>query len=233
MKKLISWTLRIIPIITIYQGIVSGGARLKPFTDTVKVALTQYEVVNISNLLAKDLERTNGIPIETKKFSAFIRNTYHNQFSILSREIMGDKTHDHAVDIWGQEFQLLLSQKDIHLNIKIASAGPDGERSNKDDIAVDFSIENLIPAQKEIKIIPDVIELANEEASETENGTEEVVINTEDRPYDYRDPAAQDEDEIQSNEEEVKDEEISTDVPESGDTGVSEPSHPMEEEPQY
>lgn len=139
MKKILGLILKILPIITIWQGVTSGGARMKPFIDTIKVALTQYEVAQITKAYVASLSQNNGQMLDQKKFSEFIQDQVHSQYSVLAREITGDKSHDHAKDIWGKPFQLIVS--DDQTQIKIASSGPDGKIKSKDDIGLDFSVQ--------------------------------------------------------------------------------------------
>lgn len=141
MRKLIGIILKILPLITIWQGLTSGGARLKPFIDTIKVTLTQYEVMEITKLVVKDFEAENK-PMPPAEFADFLQNNFHSQYSVLAREIKGDRKHDLSRDIWGSPFQLILNED--MTNVKIASAGPDGKISNKDDIAADFTIEGAV-----------------------------------------------------------------------------------------
>lgn len=138
MKKFFGLLLKILPLLTIYKGLSSGGARLGPFIDTAKVALTQYEVAQITKLTYEDYAHKNKV-VSSSEFPQFIKDRYHNQYSVLARELTGDKEHDHSKDIWGQDFQLILNQNIGQ--VRIASAGPDGIIQNKDDIGVDFPVE--------------------------------------------------------------------------------------------
>lgn len=138
MKKIFGLLIKILPLLTIYKGLSSGGARLGPFIDTAKVALTQYEVAQITKLTYEDYAYKNKV-VSSSEFSQFIKDKYHNQYSVLARELTGDKEHDHSKDIWGQDFQLILNQNIGQ--VRIASAGPDGIIQNKDDIGVDFPVE--------------------------------------------------------------------------------------------
>lgn len=170
--KILSWAIKIIPIITIYQGVTSGGAQIGPFLDTAKVALTQYEVAKITNLVIEDINATNGKVISPLEFSNFLKDTFHDQYSVLAREIKGDKTHDLSKDIWGLPFEILLDEQ---MNrVRISSSGPDGKIDNKDDVLVDFDFEFQKP--KVAKVVP----AASPEAEVVE--TPEPLINdSEDR----------------------------------------------------
>lgn len=138
MRKIFGILIKILPLLTLYKGITSGGARLGPFVDTIKVALTQYEVGQITKLTYADFAQSSKTP-DPQKFSHFIRENFHDQYSVLAREIKGDKSHDHTLDIWGNPFQLYVNQNIGQ--VKVSSSGPDGIASNKDDIAMDFSFE--------------------------------------------------------------------------------------------
>lgn len=172
MKKFFSILIKILPLLTLYKGITSGGARLGPFVDTIKVALTQYEVGQITKLTYDDYGRNRKI-VSSVEFPQFIKDNFHSQYSVLAREISGDKEHDHSKDIWGHEFQLILNQ-----NIgqaRIASAGPDGIISNKDDIGFDFSVDipqirrpAAIPKPAPVQEVVEVAEVEQEPAPEQE-----------------------------------------------------------------
>ncbi|MCM2348949.1 MAG: hypothetical protein NDI69_02940 [Bacteriovoracaceae bacterium] len=172
MKKFFSILIKILPLLTLYKGITSGGARLGPFVDTIKVALTQYEVGQITKLTYDDYGRNRKI-VSSVEFPQFIKDNFHSQYSVLAREINGDKGHDHSKDIWGNGFQLILNQ-----NIgqaRIASAGPDGIISNKDDIGFDFSVDipqirrpAAIPKAAPVQEVVEVAEVEQEPEPEQE-----------------------------------------------------------------
>lgn len=149
MKKFFSILIKILPLLTLYKGISSGGARLGPFVDTIKVALTQYEVGQITKLTYDDYGRNSKV-VSSSEFPQFVKDNFHSQYSVLAREITGDKGHDHSKDIWGHEFQLIVNQNIGQ--VRIASAGPDGIISNKDDIGFDFSVD--IPRVRRPAAIP-------------------------------------------------------------------------------
>ncbi len=138
MRKLFGILIKILPLLTLYKGITSGGARLGPFVDTIKVALTQYEVGQITKHTYEDFAQSGKVP-EPQNFSQFIKDEFHSQYSVLARELNGDKGHDHSMDIWGNPYQLHVNQNIGQ--IKVFSAGPDGIPSNKDDVLMDFSYE--------------------------------------------------------------------------------------------
>ncbi|MGZ3790276.1 MAG: hypothetical protein ACXVLQ_17215, partial [Bacteriovorax sp.] len=165
MMKYIMFAIKIIPIITICQGVISGGARMGPFVDTIKVAFTQYEVVQIS----KALVSAKGPMVTPDKFSDFIRENYYSQYSVLAREIKGDKEHDHAIDVWGKPFQLVHVEGSS--NVKVASAGPDGLIGNKDDVAVTIEVSAphknpLASAHKKKKKMVEVVPVENQASSD-------------------------------------------------------------------
>lgn len=131
MRKLFGLIIKILPLITLYKGITSGGARLGPVLETVRVALTQYEVGQVTKLVVEDYNLSGGQLIKPHEFSDFILDNFHSQYSVLARELKGDKNHDHSQDIWGHPFKLI-SKGGM---VKIVSAGPDGVIDTKDDIA--------------------------------------------------------------------------------------------------
>ncbi len=143
MKKLILLSLKLLPLLTIIQGVSSGGARLNPYVDTLKVALTQYEIAQIIKLVFDDFEKTNGPVITPAEFPGFVRDTYHSQYSVLARELSGLDSGDQSVDIWGRPFQLFLNA-DVTV-VKVSSSGPDRKMNNKDDVSADFTIERPAP----------------------------------------------------------------------------------------
>lgn len=142
MMKYIMFGIKMIPIITILQGVISGGSRMGPFVDTIKVALTQYEIAQIS----RSVVEARGPMVTPEKFSVFIRDHYYSQYSVLARELKGDKDHDHAIDIWGKPF--LLVPIEGTGNLLVMSSGPDGLLNNKDDLSVTLegSQENRLAA---------------------------------------------------------------------------------------
>lgn len=153
MKKLFSILLKLIPIVTLYHGITSGGARIDPFLQTMKVMLTQYETTHIANRVIADLKATNGRLVAPELFSEFVRNKYYDQYSVLARELSGDKSHNHAIDIWGTPFFLVVAPDESQ--VTIASAGPDKKPSTLDDVTVSFPFkEPKVPAQRQIATKP-------------------------------------------------------------------------------
>jgi hypothetical protein len=135
MRKIFGLIIKILPLITLYKGVTSGGARLGPLLDTVKVALTQYEVGQVTKLVVQDYSLSGGQLVKPYEFSEFILDNFHSQYSVLARELKGDKKHDHSQDIWGHPF-LLLNKGGM---VKIVSAGPDGVIETKDDITSEIS----------------------------------------------------------------------------------------------
>lgn len=186
MKKLFGILIKILPLLTLYKGITSGGARLGPFVDTIKVALTQYEVGQITKLTYEDFAQSGKVP-EAQNFSQFIKDNFYNQYSVLARELNGDKNHDHSLDIWGNPYLLNVNQNIGH--IKVFSPGPDGVPSNKDDVLMDFSYEvqkRRIPAEvaqqipEEISVeTSQIAEFSGSESSYDEEGYDRDGYNQE------------------------------------------------------
>lgn len=180
MKKIILLFFKILPLLTIYQGISSGGARLNPYVDTLKVALTQYEVAQILKLVFDDFEKTNGPVIAPKEFSSFLSEKYHNQYSVLARELSGLDSQDQTVDIWGQSFQLIVNS-DVTL-VKVSSAGPDKTISNKDDVCSEFTIQREAPVKKPVLAEETQDSSAEDSIPEEENREPASVVETDLHP---------------------------------------------------
>lgn len=194
--KFIRIILKLLPLLTIIGGIFGGGARINPFIDTVKVALTQYELAQIANFVVVDLHSSNRLVKEPQRLPDFIRDRFHNQYSVLAREIKGDKSHDHALDIWGEPFQLQYVR--IFGSVKIFSAGPDQQYNTKDDIAADIPFEDpeerkLAQEAKKKVIIQEVVEVeAEPEAIANEEqfpASDESLVEGEPQDQDQREPA--------------------------------------------
>ncbi|WP_408097313.1 hypothetical protein ACJVC5_19975 [Peredibacter sp. HCB2-198] len=193
--KFIRLILKLLPLLTIIGGVFGGGARINPFLDTVKVALTQYELAQIANLVVVDLHGSNKLVKEPQRFSDFIRDRFQNQYSVLAREIKGDRSHDHALDIWGEPYRLQYVK--IFGSVKIFSAGPDQEYNTKDDIAADIPYEDpeerrLAQQPKKKVIIQEVVEeiepqeVVNEEQFPA---ADETLVENESYEQDQREPA--------------------------------------------
>lgn len=141
MKKFILIAFKIIPLLTIIQGVLSGGARMGPFVDTLKVAMTQYEVAQILKIVSTSPQ----VITKPDKFPDFLQENFHNQYSVLVREIKGDKSRDLSRDIWGKPFHLLVLINDGQ--VKMGSNGPDGAIGTKDDVAATITVD-LSPLKK-------------------------------------------------------------------------------------
>ena len=194
--KYISFFLKLLPLITIISGLIGGGTRINPVIDTVKVALTQYELAQIANLVVMSFHGSNDLVKEPKQFPAFVRDKFHNQYSVLAREIKGDKEHDHSLDIWGQTFKLEYMR--VFASVKVFSAGPDGEYNTKDDIAADIPYQNpdeqnLAREPKRRVIVEEVLvddepEEPSIDHEQTAEVDETIVSENEGEP-DQREPA--------------------------------------------
>ncbi|HXH31348.1 MAG TPA: hypothetical protein VNJ01_11090 [Bacteriovoracaceae bacterium] len=180
MKKIIIFIFKILPLLTIYQGFSSGGSRLGPYVDTLKVALTQYEVAQIIKLVFDDFSRKNGPVVPPEEFAGFLSETFHNQYSVLAREISGQNSKDLTRDIWGKSYGLVIND-DVTL-VRVVSTGPDGKAKNKDDIAAEFTIQRPEPVAR--PALAEASDPEAEEASEPEAtrvpASEEVVAETGD-----------------------------------------------------
>lgn len=141
MKRYILLAFKIIPLLTIIQGVLSGGARMGPFIDTLQVVMTQYEVGQILKILAASPQ----VLAKPEKFPVFLQENFHNQYSVLVREIKGDKSRDLSKDIWGRPFHLLVLVNED--KVKMGSNGPDGSIDTKDDVAAVLTVD-LSPLKK-------------------------------------------------------------------------------------
>ena len=188
MMKYIMFAIKMIPVITILQGLISGGSRMGPLVDTAKVAITEYEVAQISNAVVK----FKGQKVTPDKFSNFIREHYYSQYSVLARELNGDSEHDHAIDIWGKPFQLIPIEGSGSVNV--VSAGPDGLIDTKDDLTVTIegpatSHQNsLASVQKKQKKIAKELPVENQASTneDQQNLDHNVPVDSED----HREPAS-------------------------------------------
>lgn len=210
-----SFFIKLLPLITIVSGLIGGGTRINPFIDTVKVALTQYELAQIANLVVVQLHGSNELVKEPKQFPAFVRDKFHSQYSVLAREIKGDKEHDHALDIWGQTFKLEYMR--VFASVKIFSAGPDGEYNTKDDITADIPYQNpeelnLAKASKRRVIVEEVVveETVEPATQDTEivEADDQATAETEYDEHEQREPAQD-----QYSENEVTAEPVAEEVP--------------------
>lgn len=132
--KILMFAIKLIPVITIVHGFVSSGVRVGSLVDTAKVAMTQYELAQISIVLAKP----EHVKMAPERFSDFVREQYYGQYSVLARQVFGKSSEtDVAIDLWGKPFQLVPIKGTG--DIKIVSAGPDGKVHTKDDLVVEIS----------------------------------------------------------------------------------------------
>jgi hypothetical protein len=201
--KFLSLALKLLPLCTLIYGLVSGGSRMGPFVDTVQVALTQYELSEISLLVHAHL-KDKGKPPE-KAFGTFVRERFHSQYSVLAREIKGEKSHDHGKDIWGHPYKLNYDREGQV--VKIFSAGPDGLFGNLDDIVASVGYDDgsrRRTAEKPVKEVerspasqddvqtedPPIDEYGNPYANEKASQDEEPVALAEE-PVENREPAAE------------------------------------------
>lgn len=127
------FAIKLIPVITIVHGFVSSGVRVGSLVDTAKVAMTQYELAQISIVLAKP----EHVKMAPERFSEFVREQYYSQYSVLARQVFGKSSEtDVAIDLWGKPFQLIPIKGTG--DIKIVSSGPDGKVHTKDDLDVEI-----------------------------------------------------------------------------------------------
>ncbi|MCK6593773.1 MAG: hypothetical protein L6Q33_01120 [Bacteriovoracaceae bacterium] len=138
MSKLL-WIIKLLPVLTILHGFLGSGSRFGSLLDTLKVALTQYELSNITKLYVEEAGDIGKESFNPQRFIAFVNDNYHNQYSVFARDFVGSENSELSFDIWGTPFQLeLVATKS---KLKIYSAGPDKKIKNKDDISVDIVLD--------------------------------------------------------------------------------------------
>jgi hypothetical protein len=136
MMKLVKFALKLLPIITLYKGLSSGGAKLGPVIDMVGISLTQYEVKKITLLTMQDAQKNGGL-VHPDTFSDFIKDNYYNNYMSMIRRAMGRDGWDLSTDLWGKKYKMQSNYNATVIFIK--SAGPDKQYNTKDDIGLDFS----------------------------------------------------------------------------------------------
>lgn len=138
MSKLL-WIVKLLPVLTILHGFFGSGARFGSLLETMKVALTQYELSNITKLYVEEAGDFGKESLNPQRFVSFINDNYHNQYSVFARDFVGADNVELSFDIWGTPFQIEHVAKKSKL--KIFSAGPDKKLKNKDDVVIDIALE--------------------------------------------------------------------------------------------
>lgn len=138
MNKII-WVVKLLPILTILHGLFGSGSRMGSLVDTLKVALTQYELSNITKLYVEEAGDFGKDSLNPQRFVSFVNDNYHNQYSIFARDFVGAENTELSFDIWGTPFQIEHVVKKSKL--KIFSAGPDKTLRSKDDVVIDIALE--------------------------------------------------------------------------------------------
>jgi hypothetical protein len=139
-KKLFLLFIKILPIITIYKGVTSGGKNLGPILNVGKVAFTQYEIKLVTNEVINYYKENNGDLINPEDFPIFLQDKYFNHYAKIARQLFSDDGENLGKDIWNTDF-ILDIQEDGAL-VLVKSAGPDKMNNTKDDIALDFRIRS-------------------------------------------------------------------------------------------
>jgi len=150
--KAVLFIIKLIPVITIVHGFVSSGVRVGSLFDTAKVAMTQYEMAQISIVFAKP----ENIKTEPHKFADFVNEQYYSQYSVLARQFIGNNENDLATDLWSKPYLLIPIQGTDDL--KISSSGPDRKLNTKDDLEVVINVPrpfSLATAPAPKKMVPE------------------------------------------------------------------------------
>lgn len=177
--KYIRFCLKVLPILTIVGGFITGGGQLGPIFDTAKITLTQYEVAEITKLVYGDVVASKGKIMTSKQLPGFVQEHFYNQYSVLARELYGDTSKDLSLDIWKKSFQILLREEKNQ--VQIASSGPDGKIGTKDDITIEFPYE----FNRKKKVVVRPVEIAqpthteeelNQIDADREPASEEVAV---------------------------------------------------------
>jgi hypothetical protein len=138
MKKLLSLALKILPLFTLYKAVTSGSKSMKPLFNLGGVVISQYEIGNITKLVAKDYQDTKGNLITSEQFPQFINESYADQYSVIARQFTGADDSDLSLDIWEVPFQL--EHQPAKGDVYIKSSGPDKTWETKDDIQISFQV---------------------------------------------------------------------------------------------
>ncbi len=139
-KKLFVLCIKLLPIITLYKGLTSGGRNLGPIFNVGKVAFTQYEIKLVTNEVIKHYKENSGELIHPDDFTIFLQQKFFNNYSKIARQIFSDDSNNLGKDIWGTDFKMQIKEDGALVLIK--SAGPDQKIDTKDDITVDFRIRS-------------------------------------------------------------------------------------------
>lgn len=151
MKKLLVFFIKLLPFITLYKGLTSGGKQISPLFDVGRTAFTQYELTHITKEVINYYQETHGKILHPKELSRFINKRYYNNYSKLLRKFFAKQDPDDlSLDLWGQPF--VMEVKDNASQIIVKSSGPDGELSTKDDITIDFRIKGNSADQDSIHV---------------------------------------------------------------------------------
>ena len=139
MKKLIIFALKILPLITIYKGLTSGGKKFSPVFDIAKVAFTKYELSLIAKEVINDYKEKNGDLIAPNRLNLLIQDRYYNNYSKYMRMVFNHDSEDFTYDLWDSEYHMDLTNQGTLVVMR--SPGPDGELDTRDDIAIDFRVQ--------------------------------------------------------------------------------------------
>jgi hypothetical protein len=176
--KAVLFIIKLIPVITIVHGFVSSGVRVGSLFDTAKVAMTQYELAQISIVISKP----EHIKTEPIKFADFVNEQYYSQYSVLARQFIGNNENDLATDLWSKPYKLIPIQGTD--DFKISSSGPDRLQDTKDDLEVvinvpqSFSLASA-PAPKKAPVVKQVNEEQTIESNDRAPASEEDTYDQE------------------------------------------------------
>lgn len=169
MKKLILILIKLIPLYTLYRGVLGGKNRLGPILNIGKTIFTQYEIKKMMSTLVVHYQDSEGDLIRGRKLPGFLNQNFADEYSVQIRSLLGNDPDDLSVDIWQNNY---IAKFDFDSeNYILKSLGPDLEDGTKDDIEMAINIkgagqylrENF--SQKNIvkKEVPDNDALQDEE----------------------------------------------------------------------
>jgi hypothetical protein len=138
MKKILLFAIKIIPLITIYKGVTSGGNKLKPLLNLGKIIVTQYELKNITKIISNSYRENKGVLMNEREFPKFLNENHANEYSVIARKFISESDPDLSKDVWMMPFKL---KKYIETNTAVISSnGQDKKYGTKDDIKMTLNV---------------------------------------------------------------------------------------------
>ncbi len=173
MKKLILILIKLIPLYTLYRGVLGGKNRLGPVLNIGKTIFTQYEMKKMMGTLIVHYKESQGELILGPKLSSFLNENFSDQYSGQVRSLVGNNSEDLSVDIWNSKYTTVFDYDSEDYILK--SAGPDQELDTKDDIEMKITIQGASQylrkddsSQKQIEAKPQRDEYQENNTQQTE-----------------------------------------------------------------